>query len=160
MGHAGSVRDQCLGTHCNTFLKSSCVDYPRLIRLITCSNMKFFRVFSFQQVMYCGSACVYLIICYLQMFVFGRRRSGNLCLFGGVASVLQSYPANFLFTCNPFTFIECALATISSSHSESNGGIIVPMDQHQGPNTVPFKNMELLEISGMPLPMSLLLQNI
>ncbi|KAI3910018.1 hypothetical protein MKW92_004206, partial [Papaver armeniacum] len=74
------------------------------------------------------------------MFVFGEGAwAVCACL---MASVLQSYPANFSFTCNPFTFIEHALATISSSHSESNGRIIVPMDQHQGPNPVPFENME------------------
>ncbi|MCL7029068.1 hypothetical protein MKW94_016593 [Papaver nudicaule] len=42
------------------------------------------------------------------------------------------------------TFIECALATISSSHSDSNGGSIVPSDQHEGPNPIPSENMEVL----------------
>ncbi|KAI3986448.1 hypothetical protein MKX01_037730 [Papaver californicum] len=45
------------------------------------------------------------------------------------------------------TFIERALAMISSSHSESNGGSIVPTDQHQGPNPVPSENMEVSESS-------------
>ncbi|KAI3908415.1 hypothetical protein MKW92_020455 [Papaver armeniacum] len=45
------------------------------------------------------------------------------------------------------TFIERALATISSSHSELNGGNIVPTDQHQGPNPVAVENMEVSESS-------------
>ncbi|KAI3874808.1 hypothetical protein MKW98_019381 [Papaver atlanticum] len=45
------------------------------------------------------------------------------------------------------TFIERALATISSSHSELNGGNIVPTDQHQGPNPVAVDNMEVSESS-------------
>ncbi|RZC53428.1 hypothetical protein C5167_012294 [Papaver somniferum] len=45
------------------------------------------------------------------------------------------------------TFIERALATISSSHSELNGGNIVPTDKHQGPNPVAVENMEVSESS-------------
>ncbi|KAI3965367.1 hypothetical protein MKX01_042848 [Papaver californicum] len=43
-------------------------------------------------------------------------------------------------------FIECALASISSSHAESNGGSVVPTE-HQGPNPVPLENMEVSESS-------------
>ncbi|XP_026454688.1 uncharacterized protein LOC113355918 isoform X1 [Papaver somniferum] len=107
MGHAGSVRDQCSGTHCNTFLKSSCVDYPRLICL------------------YLGEGARAVCACLVEWPQYCNH----------ILQISQ-------FTCNPFTFIERALATISSRHSESNGGIIDPMDQHQGPNPVPFKNME------------------
>ncbi|KAI3844272.1 hypothetical protein MKW92_023019 [Papaver armeniacum] len=45
------------------------------------------------------------------------------------------------------TFIERALATISSSHSELNGGNLVPTDKHQGPNPVAVENMEVSESS-------------
>ncbi|XP_026438629.1 CCR4-NOT transcription complex subunit 1-like [Papaver somniferum] len=43
-------------------------------------------------------------------------------------------------------FIECALASISSSHTESNGGSVVPTD-HQGPNPVTLEHVEVSESS-------------